>query len=174
MEIAQLRQSDRAYVSTPVEQVKLDRIMECARLAPSACNAQPWKFIVVNDPELKQQVAEAAKGLGMNKWAVQAPVVIVAVEERPNFSSMAGGLVKNKHFPLIDMGIAIEHICLAAAAEGLGTCIMGWFDEKKIRKLLNIPKSKRIPLLITLGYPAKETRKKSRKDVSEIVTYNAY
>lgn len=169
-----MRQSDRAYLATSVEQVKLDRIMECARLAPSACNAQPWRFIVVNDPELKQQVAEAAKGLGMNKWAVQAPVIIVAVEERPNFSSMAGGLVKNKHFPLIDMGIATEHICLAATAEGLGTCIMGWFDEKKIRALLNIPKSKRITLLITLGYPAKETRKKVRKDVSEVVTYNAY
>ena len=174
MAIAQMRQSDRSYLSTPVEQVKLDRIMECARLAPSACNAQPWKFIVVNDPELKQQVAEAAKGLGMNKWAVQAPVIIVAVEERPNLSSMAGGLVKNKHFPLIDMGIATEHICLAAAAEGLGTCIMGWFDEKKIRALLNVPKNKRITLLISLGYPAKETRKKVRKDISEVVTYNAY
>ena len=174
MAIAQMRQSDRSYLSTPVEQVKLDRIMECARLAPSACNAQPWKFIVVNDPELKQQVAEAAKGLGMNKWAVQAPVIIVAVEERPNLSSMAGGLVKNKHFPLIDMGIATEHICLAAAAEGLGTCIMGWFDEKKIRILLNVPNKKRITLLISLGYPAKETRKKVRKDISEVVTYNAY
>lgn len=174
MALAQLRQSDRSYLSAPVEQAKLERIMDCARMAPSACNAQPWKFIVVNDPELKLQVAEAAKGLGMNKWAVQAPVVIVAVEERPNFSSMAGGLVKNKHFPLIDMGIATEHICLAAAAEGLGSCIMGWFDEKKVRKLLNIPKSKRITLLITLGYPAKETRKKFRKNISEVVTYNAY
>ena len=79
-----------------------------------------------------------------------------------------------KHFPLIDIGIAAEHICLQAAAEGLGTCMLGWFDETKVKKLLNIPKSKRVPLIITLGYPASETREKRRKNLDNITSYNNY
>jgi nitroreductase len=174
LELVQKRQSDRSYLSKDVEQEKLDRIIECGRLAPSACNAQPWKFVVVTEPNIKNEVGEAARGLGMNKFAVQAPVIIVVVEERPNFSSMAGGLAKNKHFPLIDIGIATEHICLAAADEGLGSCILGWFDEKRIKKALNIPRSKRVLLLITLGYTEGKLRKKLRKDTLETINYNTY
>ncbi len=173
-ELVQKRQSDRSYLPKEIEKEKLERIMECGRLAPSACNAQPWKFVVVTDPELKGEVGEAARGLGMNKFAVQAPVIIVVVEERPNLSSMAGGIAKNKHFPLIDIGIATEHICLAATEEGLGSCIMGWFDEKRIKKALNIPRSKRVLLLVSVGYTEGKQRNKIRKDTCEAIIYNTY
>lgn len=170
------RQSDRAYLDKPVEEEKLQRILEAGRLAPSACNAQPWKFIVINEPELKNKIADctSSKVLGMNHFTKQAPIHIVIIEEKANFTSNAGSLIKNKKFPLIDIGIAAEHICLQAAAEGLGTCMLGWFDEPKVKKLLNIPKSKRVPLIITLGYPAQETRDKRRKDLNQIITYNSY
>ena len=169
------RQSDRAYdMSRPVEPEKLERILEAARLAPSACNAQPWKFVVINDPELSVKVGKATAGLGMNKFAATAPVHILIVEESANFTSILGGKVKDKHFPLIDIGIAAAHISLAAEDEGLGSCILGWFDEKEIKKLTGIPSSKRLLLDITIGYPVKEKRKKSRKDKEKVISYNKY
>jgi nitroreductase len=176
LEIIRNRQSDRAYLSTPIEEEKLKRILEAGRLAPSACNAQPWKFIVINDPDLKNKIADCTSStvLGMNHFTKQAPVHVVIVEEKANFTSSAGSLIKGKHFPLIDIGIAAEHICLQAAAEGIGSCMLGWFDEVKVKKLLNIPKAKRVPLIITIGYPSKETREKRRKDISDIVSYNDY
>lgn len=170
------RQSDRSYLDKPVEDEKLHRILEAGRLAPSACNAQPWKFIIVDDQDLKNKIADctSSKVLGMNHFTKQAPVHIVIIEERANFTSSAGSLIKGKHFPLIDIGIAAEHICLQAAAEGLGSCMLGWFDETKVKKLLNIPKAKKVPLIITLGYPASETREKRRKDLDKISSYNSY
>lgn len=176
LDLINQRQSDRAYLDKPIEEEKLERILEAGRLAPSACNAQPWSFIVVNNPELKNKIADctSSKILGMNHFTKQAPLHIVIVEEKANFTSSAGSFIKNKQFPLIDIGITAEHICLQAAAEKLGTCMLGWFDEPKVKKLLNIPKSKRVPLIITLGYPAKETREKRRKDLNQIVSYNSY
>lgn len=176
LELLKYRQSDRAYLSNPIEKEKLNRILEAGRLAPSACNAQPWKFIIVDQQELKNKIADctSSKILGMNHFTKQAPIHIVIVEEKANFTSNAGSLIKNKQFPLIDIGITAEHICLQATAEGLGTCMLGWFDEPKVKKLLNIPKSKRVPLIITLGYPASETREKRRKDLDKLVSFNSY
>jgi len=176
LEIIKNRQSDRSYVTKPVEKDKIQRIIEAGRLAPSACNAQPWKFIIVNDQDLKYKIADctSTKILGINHFTKQAPIHIVIVEEKANFTSNAGSLIKDKHFPLIDIGITAQNICLQAEAEGLGTCMIGWFDEKKVKKLLNIPNSKRVPLIITLGYPAGEKRKKRRKDIDQIVEYNSY
>lgn len=171
------RQSDRAYKTTPIEQEKIDRIIQAARLSPSACNAQPWKFIVVNDPELKNKIADttSSKILGMNHFTKQAPVHIVIIMEGANLTSNFGSLVKGKTFPLIDIGIAAENICLAAKAEGLGSCIIGWFDEPQVKKLLEIPKSRRVPLIITLGYPDRQDiREKKRKEKSEVLSYNKY
>jgi nitroreductase len=171
------RQSDRGYIDQPIEKDKLTRILESARLAPSACNAQPWKFIVVDDLEIKNKLADttSSKILGMNHFTKQAPVHIVIVMEGANFTSNFGSMVKRKHFPLIDIGIAAEHICLAATAEGLGSCMIGWFDESAVKNLLNIPKSKRPILIITLGYPDKpETRQKRRKGIDEVVSFNKY
>jgi nitroreductase len=177
LELVKSRQSDRAYdPSRPVEQEKLDYLLEAARLAPSACNAQPWKFIVVTDPELRQKAAEAVadKTLGMNHFTLQAPVLLVMVEESANFTSSLGGIVKQKHFPHIDLGVAVAHLTLAAAEQGLGSCIVGWFNEKKMRKLLNIPSSKRPVLVITLGYSTQKLREKKRKAIEEVVSKNGY
>jgi nitroreductase len=171
------RQSVRAYSDKPVEKEKLARCIEAARLAPSACNAQPWKFIVIDDPVLKNQIADltADKLLSMNHFTKQAPVHIAIVREGANFTSNVGQVLKDKEFPLIDIGIATAQFCLQATAEGLGTCIMGWFKEKQIKHLLNIPKSKRLELIITLGYPASdELRKKIRKETNEILSFNGY
>lgn len=169
------RQSDRAYDETrPVEQDKLERILEAARLAPSACNAQPWKFVVVTDPELAVQVGKATAGLGMNKFAKYAPVHILIVEESMNITSFLGAKIKDKYFPLIDIGIATSHLTLAAESEGLGSCILGWFDEKEIKRLVGIPSNKRLLLDITIGYPVKPKRKKSRKPADKVISYNRY
>ncbi len=171
------RQSDRAFdVSRPVEKEKIERILEAACLAPSACNAQPWHFIVVDDPELKNKVADATseKLLGMNHFTKQAPVHIIVVEEKVNLTSGIGGWVTDKHFAFLDIGIAAAHIVLAARSEGLGSCILGWFDEKKMRKLLNIPSSKRVLLDIVIGYSVQETRQKKRKQSNETISWNSY
>ena len=169
------RQSDRAYDKEhSVEPEKLERILEAVRLAPSACNAQPWKFVVVTDRELSRKVGKAAAGLGMNKFAKDAPVHILIVEESANITSLLGGKVKDKHFPLIDVGIAASHIVLAAESEGLGSCILGWFDEKEIKQLTGIPASKRLLLDIIVGYPLKEKRKKIRKVKEKVISYNGY
>lgn len=169
------RQSDRTYdKERPVEREKLDRILEAGRLSPSACNAQPWKFVVVTDRELARKVGKAAAGLGMNKFAKDAPVHILVVEESANITSLLGGKVKGKHFPLIDIGIAAAHIVLAAESEGLGSCILGWFDEKEMKELTGIPESKRLLLDIVVGYPLKEKRKKSRKQKEKVISYDKY
>jgi nitroreductase len=177
LELAANRQSDRGYLDKPVEKEKIMRCLEAVRIAPSACNAQPWKFIIVDQPELKNSIAEATttKMLSMNHFTRQAPVMAVVVMEKPNFTSKMGELIRDKTFTLIDVGIATEHFCLQAAQEGLGTCIMGWFNEKKVKSLLNIPKSRRALLIITLGYRSNEIiRPKIRKELSEIYAFNQY
>lgn len=176
LKLVTTRQSDRSYIDKAVEPEKLERILECARLAPSACNAQPWHLIVVDKEEKRHQIAEAAssRALGMNHFSWEAPVHIVIVEEKPNFTSKAGGWIKKKHFPLMDIGIVAEHICLAAAAEDLGSCMIGWFNEAKVRRTLEVPDDKRIPLIITIGYTEKPVRAKMRKNADEIITRNRY
>ena len=170
------RQSDRKYSDKQVEREKLTRIIEAGRMAPSACNAQPWKFIVVTEPELIARVAEAAsaKLIGMNSFVGQAQAIIVVVREKPNLSSKVGATIKNKDYSLIDIGITTENTCLQAKAEGIGSCIIGWFDESEIRKILAIPKSKRVELIITLGYSLSDQREKRRKPVEEVVSFNKY
>ena len=171
------RQSVRGYFDKEVEPEKLSRCLEAARMSPSACNSQPWKFIVVNDPVLKNRIADYSTSapLPMNQFASQAPVMIVIVRENPNLTSKIGTLLKDKPYTLMDIGVAALQFCLQATAEGLGTCIMGWFNEKKVKEALHIPKSKRAELIITLGYPSSETqRPKIRKTMEEICCYNRY
>lgn len=176
LELVYSRQSDRAYSDKAVEKEKLERILEAARLAPSACNAQPWKIIVVSDAEKRMQIADAtaSKLLAMNHFTRQAPLQLVVLEENANFTSSVGGWATNKHYPHIDLGILAAHISLAAADEGLGSCIIGWCDEKKVQKALNIPKNKRVMLVILLGYSAQPLRTKKRKPKEEIVSYDQY
>ena len=169
MEIAQVRQSCRAYdESRFVEREKLDAILEAARLAPSACNGQPYHFTVCKG-DIAKEVAKATQGMGMNKFASQAPVLIV-VSEMPYVKSAAmGARVKNNDYRSIDIGITTAYLTAEAAAQGLGTCILGWFDDEKIRKLCGIEYPVR--LVITLGYPKDDTvRPKKRKETAELVT----
>lgn len=177
-ELLTIRQSVRKYQNKPVELEKIELLIEAVRLAPSACNSQPWKLIIVDEPELKEQVAQATSspGMSLNKFVSQAPVIAVLTLEKAKLSSQIGGLIKNREFPLIDIGVAAEHFCLQAAELGLGTCMLGWFDERTIKRLLNIPRRTRIGLLITLGYAEKEypLRKKIRKDAEVMSSFNCY
>jgi nitroreductase len=176
LELILRRQSDRKYSKKPLEPEKLERIIEAGRMAPSACNAQPWKFVVITDPELIGKLAEAAssKLIEINSFVRHVPVLIVIVREKPNFSSKLGGAIKSKDYSHNDIGIASANICLQAAAEGIGSCIIGWFDEKQIRKILDIPASKRVELIITLGYSLSDHRLKKRKPKEVTVSYNKY
>ena len=172
-ELIAKRQSDRKYKNKPVDRSLIIQCLEAARMAPSACNSQPWKFVVVDDEHILSPMAEAAAGMGMNKWVKQAPVIIAVTLEKMNFTARIGSVIKDKEYSLLDVGIAVEHFCLQAAELGLGTCIMGWFDEKKVKNILHIP-NKRVPLLISLGYPDSATRKKSRKELDEMSSWNKY
>jgi nitroreductase len=172
------RQSVRRYAKTPVEPEKLNKCLEAARLAPSASNSQPWTFIVVDQEPLRTEVANAtfSKIKLINKFTVQAPVLIVIVMEKAKLITRLAMMVKKKEWPLIDIGISAEHFCLQAAELGLGTCMIGWFEEVKIKKLLQIPLDKSIGLLISVGYAVEgyPQRTKIRKTTEEIVRYNKY
>ncbi len=177
IELVKRRQSVRAYKSDLVEREKIEQCLESARLAPSASNSQPWKFIVIDEPELKTEIATKTFGklVTFNHFTLQAPVLVVVVTENSRFITKVGEFIKNKEYNHFDVGIAVEHFCLQATELGLGTCIMGWFDEKTIKTILKIPKNKRIDLIITLGYAKNEDiRPKSRKSIDEIRLYNKY
>jgi nitroreductase len=172
------RQSTRKFSDKPIEKEKIDRCMEAFRLAPSACNSQPWTAIAVTEKEKVNAVAKAtySTALAFNKFVNKATFILVIVIEKPKVITQIGGRIKDKDYPLIDIGIAAEHFCLQAEEDGIGTCMLGWFQEKKIKKLLDIPKNKTIGLLIATGYPIEgyKQRKKIRKSSSEIVKYNSY
>jgi nitroreductase len=176
LELAKTRQSVRKYTSKAVEPEKIARCIEAARIAPSACNSQPWKFIIIDNAELKDRIAQETYNavVSFNKFVKEAPVLVAIVMEKPTLVSQIGGRIKDKDFYLIDIGIAAEHFCLQAAEEGLGTCMLGWFNEKKIAGMLHLPRSKRIGLLITLGYSDSSLREKKRKTTDEILKYNRY
>jgi nitroreductase len=177
LDLVRRRQSVRAYLPDPVSPEQIDRCLEAARLAPSACNSQPWTFVVVDDPVVKNDLADltADRWLPLNHWTKQAPVHVVIVVEPGKLTSRLGARVKDRDFPWIDLGIAAEHFCLQAAAEGLGTCMLGWFKEEGVKTLLRIPDRKRVGLLITLGHPAETTvRPKSRKPLDSLVRWNGY
>lgn len=168
-EIALSRQSCRSYDAVrEVEQEKLDVILEAGRLAPSACNGQPYRFTVCRG-EVAKQVAACVTGMGMNKFAADAPVMIVISEEAYVASAALGAKVKKNDYRSIDIGIAAAYLTAEATAQGLGTCILGWFDDDKIRAICELEKP--IRLVITLGY-AKEgdkLREKKRKPLVELV-----
>ncbi|QNB47845.1 NAD(P)H nitroreductase [Thermanaerosceptrum fracticalcis] len=177
LELVSKRQSVRDYLEKPVEREKIERCLEAARLAPSACNSQPWKFIVVDDPNLKEAVAREtfSSVISFNRFTLKAPAIIIIVSENRKLLPQIGGAIKDKPYHLIDVGIAAEHICLQAVEEGLGTCMVGWFNESPLKKLLGIPERKRIELLITIGYPSAEAiRKKNRIELPGIYSYNKY
>ena len=187
IDIVKQRYSCRKYLPLPVEEEKILQCIESARLAPSACNAQPWRFVVVNDINIKEQLVEKATA-GIYKFSKkvlsQAPVIIVVVADVSSFLSKAGSLIRDTKFYLIDIGIACEHLELQATELGLGSCYIGWFSEKGVKKVLNIPKKYKVPLLICLGYPDNTYKEKDvirqhaksdfRKELKEIVCFNKF
>lgn len=172
--LVKVRQSDRRYKPQAVEADKIDLCIEAARLAPSACNSQPWRFIVVDDEALRAEIADAAASMGMNGFVREAPMIVAVVLEKMSLTAAIGSVIRDKEFSLLDVGIAVSHFTLQAADLGLGTCIIGWFNERRVRKALGIPRGKRIPLLITLGYPDGPTRRKSRKTTAQMSSRNRY
>ena len=169
-EIAENRQSCRAYdAQRPVEQEKLCSILDSARLSPSACNGQPY-HITVCKGEYAAKVAKATQGMGMNRFASDAPIMLV-ISEMPYVASAAlGAKLKSNDYRSIDIGILSAYITAEATAQGLSTCILGWLDDAEIRKICSLDGAVR--LVITLGYAKDDDklRQKKRKDKDELVS----
>ncbi|MBU4590908.1 MAG: nitroreductase family protein [Candidatus Omnitrophica bacterium] len=175
LELVKKRKSTRNYSSRPVPREIIARCLEAARMAPSACNAQPWSFIVVDDEDLKNRVAGAAFSASytLNAFAKKAPVLIAAVTERTRYVTRVAGFFRGIHFALVDVAIACEHLVLQAEDEGVGTCWLGWFNEKKVKKILNIPERKKIDIIISMGYPEKdEPKERVRRPLDKIRRFN--
>jgi nitroreductase len=166
LELVASRYSVRAYESRPVEQEKLDRVLEAVRLAPSGSNRQPWRFVIVRDQETRNQLVPACFN---QQFVAQAPVVIAGVGLMPD-------RVMRCDIPgdPVDVSIAMEHLALAATAEGLGTCWIGAFYQEQVCQVLGIPDSVKVVEMMTLGYPADKPREKSRKPMDEIVCYDRW
>ena len=170
LSIAKARQSCRSYdPNRPVEPEKLEAILEAFRLAPSACNSQPYHLTVCRG-EKAREAAAAVSGLGMNKFAAQAPVLLVISQAPYNKTAAMGARVKGNDYRSIDIGIAAAYLTAEATAQGLSCCILGWLDDGKIRSICGLDSPVR--LVITLGY-AKEgdtLREKKRKDLTQLVS----
>ena len=171
------RRSVRRFSDKPVKREDILACLEAARLAPSACNSQPWKFIVVDDPGKRARLAgRIFSGLySMNEFAKNAPVIIAVVSEKMKFLAAVGAQVRKTEYYLTDIGIAGEHFVLRARELGLGTCWIGWFDEKALKEELGVPKDRKVDVVIALGYPAEDqVVPKNRKSLAEIGAFNRY
>ncbi len=155
--VVEKRRSIRRYKPEPIPDKLVEKILETARVAPSASNRHPWHFIIVKD-------AERRKTLGLRDWAAEAPIIIVGCADT--------SISPTWH--LVDLAIAFEHIVLAATDAGLGTCWMGRLENETIKKVLNIPDNIRVVAATPLGYPAEEPQPKTRKTFSEIVHYEKF
>jgi nitroreductase len=174
LDLVRTRQSERRYAPTQVPRAIVERCLEAARLAPSACNSQPWTFIVVDDEAVRNRLAEAAfSGLySMNRFAAKAPVLVAVVTERSKYVARLGGQMRGVQYSLIDIGIACEHFILQAAEEGVGSCWLGWFNEGAVKKVLGLPRGARIDVIISVGYPeTPQVREKNRKRREDMARY---
>jgi nitroreductase len=178
MELALKRSSVRSYSGEGVDRATLDLIAEAVRIAPSASNQQPWKIVYVDDPASREKLARSTFGpsANFNRFALEAPVLAVLCQERPRLLNRVGSLAKRRDWTLVDIGIAAEHLCLRAVELGLGTCMMGWFDERRVKRLLRMPASSRVGLVVAIGHPAASiaARPKNRKTLEEIRSYGSY
>lgn len=164
MDAIRKRRSVRKYKSDPVPDEEIQYVLEAARLAPSWANNQCWKFVVVKDEEVKEELARAG-----NEWIAQAPVIITACAD-PDKPGTKG----DQPYYLVDIGIAMEHLILAATERGLGTCWVGWFDEQQAKKALSVPENIRVVASTPLGYPDEEPAPRARKTLEEITSYDKY
>ena len=174
--VIQNRRSIRKFLPKPVEREKIDACLEAARLAPSACNSQPWHYIVLDDPQTKDAFCKAVfTGLyKMSAWVATAPVIVAVVSDRGSVVSRLGNFFRDTEFFLVDQGISGEHFVLRAHDLGLGTCWIGWLDSKKAAQFFNLPKGKKIEHLFAVGYPAEEPSPRPRAALKDIVSYNKF
>jgi nitroreductase len=172
LELAEKRESCRCFSEKPVDRRLIDLCLEAARLAPSACNAQPWSFIVLDHaPEIRSLLAPALTGVyRASSFILDAPVLIVVETRHDVFITRLGGMWRGVQYSLIDIGIACQHLVLQAAELGLASCWVGWFNGKKLKQSLKLPKSARIDVVLALGYKGEQVgvRPKIRKALSEI------
>ncbi len=171
MDLVLRRKSVRKYRDETVPRELIDRCLEAARMAPSACNSQPWSFLIVDDPQILDEIVDKAMSgiYRSNAFVKTAPVIIVVMTESMSYVAKVGSMIRSVKYSLIDIGIACDHLILQAHELGLGTCWLGWFNAKALKKVLNLPKSKQIDILISLGYPESDRiREKKRKSLDEI------
>jgi nitroreductase len=171
------RRSIRRYLPAPVEKEKLEACLEAARIAPSAHNVQPWRFLVIDDSAVKERFAETAfSGIyKMTRFAAQAPVLVLMMAELDVLANRLGRQVQGISYYLIDLGIAGEHFVLQAEELGLSTCWIGWFNIRKARRFFKIPRKYKIAALFSLGYAAsRPPREGVRKPLDDIVRYNSF
>jgi nitroreductase len=170
------RHSVRRFDDKPVEREKLLACVEAARLAPSAENAQPCRYVILDDPSMKTNFGEAAfSGIYRpTRWALDAPVLVAILVQRTPIAGWLGPLIQGTPYFWIDLGIAGEHFVLQAQSLDLTTCWIGWFDKRKAGKVLNIPRSMQVGQIIALGYPSpgNQARGRKRLDREEIVRWN--
>ena len=178
LDLMKHRKSVRDFLDRPVEREKITMCLEAARVAPSACNSQPWRFVVVDEPSLKNQLCKVAfSGIySINSFCKMAPVIVVVISEKSRFIARVGGMFRGTKYYLIDIGIACEHFVLQAEDLGLGTCWLGWFNEKRVKSVLNIPQHKKIDVLLALGYYDRKKLKSGhdREPADKIASFNAY
>ncbi|MFH1847254.1 MAG: nitroreductase family protein [Candidatus Omnitrophota bacterium] len=178
LELIKSRRSIRSYSDRTIQREDLDLCVEAGRYAPSACDSQPWKFIIIDNPKIRKELSENIFShlYGMNSFAENAAAFIAIISEKTKFMAWLGEKLRNADFRSIDLGSACEHIVLQAQELGIGSCILGWFDEKKLKKTLYVPSKKKVELLIALGYPENNTelRQKKLKDKKDTVSYNKY
>ena len=178
LDLIKHRKSVRNFRDKPVEREKLMMCLEAARLAPSASNAQPWRFIIVDDKQLKDKLCKAAfSGIySLSSFCKTAPVIVGVISERSKFLTRLGGILRGTRLNLIDIGIAGEHFVLQAEDLGLGTCWIGWFNERAVKTVLNIPQRKKIDILIALGYYDREKLgpDHGRKPIDKMASFNSY
>lgn len=175
IELAYSRRSIRQYLDKKVEREKIVQCVEAARLAPSAENVQPWRFIIIDDEELKHKFCKQAfSGIySLTKWAQHAPVIIVILAKLDILANRIGKQIQGTNYYLIDVGITGEHLVLQAEELGLGTCWIGWFSAEKTRKFFKLPRSYKVVSLISMGYPASRPQKeKKRRTLEEIMWFN--
>lgn len=172
-ELIAKRESCRNFSERKVDRALLEKCLEAARLAPSACNSQPWSFIAVSSEETVKRVALCLQELGLNEFTSKCPAFIIVTQEPVKLKKEITDSMDEQQFAKIDIGFATAQLCLAATDLGLGTCIIGWFNETKLKELLNIADEKQIRLVICIGYSQEdeEKKQKERKDIDEIATF---
>lgn len=175
-ELQNIRESCRVYSDKPVSREILAHLVDVARLSPSGCNAQPWRFIIVDEPEAHSKVVEAFDDNGLTgcPWGDKVPAFILICEDEAHLKPGVGEHYGSQHFAQMDIGMAAMALCLEASSMGLGTCMIGTMNQEKLHEAFGIPKERPVRLIITVGYPAGNgtPRKKTRKALEEILTYN--